>query len=476
MSVQITSKVLVKATYQAPAPTNVTGVTMTFYRTNAHFRTGPSRDIDQVIGTALADANGVATLLIDGFTNKQSNTTSTIIASLEADGRTLTSVLPATINFLTRPAGVNAPSLEVSNNTVTPGENITVVVTALDRAGDPVPNAPLTATVRGPASVTVTKVDPKPPVREASRRVLDTETNTTTDANGHAMYIINSVTSAQALVSATFFLNAIEEVFLPGTTLTWQSAGVTSIKLTPEHLKVSVGRYAQLSATLTPALQGVKVDFTAVRVSPLEAQLESATNDADALSWGEPAPDTITQEAQPAADAANRRSAEGAYHKRPSAGSSRTETSSAVSNSLGVATISFWHRRPATYHVTASVTNPDGSKVTSNPATVKWVDGDSSYGDSDSPYYKTHTGHDDYYPGDHNNHGDYKHNRPEDYRGSKGSEGPDYKHVGEEYKHVGGKKSEGPYKNHGHSDDYSAKKNEKDHYKKGHEDTYKHAK
>jgi hypothetical protein len=459
---------------------------VTFYRTNAPF-TAPSRDLGDVIGTAETNANGVASLLIDGFDKNQANTTSTIHASLELpDTTVITSTVPATVNFLQRTA--DPPTFNMSQSPVKPGENITLTVTARDRDGNNVPQTNVLFTVRGSASlivyggspglVNVTRQAPGH-VLAATDRNIDREFTYKTDNDGVARIILNSPKPDSASVSAQFWLEGTELVPLPVTYVpTWVGTpppGVNKITLAPPSQTVYVGHYAQVFATLTPALPGVKVDFTAVRVSPLEAQLDSATNDTDALSWGEPVPDTTAQEAQLATDPTNPGTAEVAYHKRPGAGNSRTETSSALSNSLGVATVSLWHRRPATYHVTASVTNPDNVTVTSNPVTVSWVSHDSSYGDSDSPYYKTHPGHDDYYPGDHGGH-NYKHNRPEDYHGSKGSEGPYYKHGGEEYRHDGGKHSESPYKNHGHSGDYSAKKHEKDHYKKGHEDTHKHAK
>ena len=81
-----------------------------------------------------------------------------------------------------------------------------------------------------------------------------------------------------------------------------------------------------------------------------------------------------------------------AYHepRKPS-----TETTTIVSDAKGMATVSLWHRRPGTYHVTASVTNPNSIKVESTPATVRWGhEEEDSYGygfESDMPFYEGDT-------------------------------------------------------------------------------------
>jgi hypothetical protein len=290
----------------------------------------------------------------------------------------------------------------------------------------------------------------------------------------------------------------------------------------------------------------------------MDAQLDGATDDIDALSWSQPG--TTTQQAQLASDTAEPSNAEVAYHKHPGS-KSKPSQSSVLSDSNGVATVRIWHHHPGTYSVYASVVNKDGQKVDSvevrwvvlglhtgcwcAPCSCaccsnynyhslyavmssgdtayaaaassyigchsyslacigpmpqqkcvekrtqkhcnaslhyRWVDDDSSYGDSDSPYgksegpsYKTHSGHDNYYPSDHSAPAYKQHPKGPSY-GSKDSKGPYYKQGDEGYKRDGGKKSEGPYKNHGRPDDYTTKKHDKDQYKKEHEDTYKHAK
>jgi hypothetical protein len=87
-----------------------------------------------------------------------------------------------------------------------------------------------------------------------------------------------------------------------------------------------------------------------------------------------------------------------------------TEKTTILSDAKGIATASVWSRRPGTFRVTASVTNPNKIKVDSKPATVRWgheeensfgydSDSDRPYyeGDSEAPYYKRH---DDEYTSD----------------------------------------------------------------------------
>jgi hypothetical protein len=86
--------------------------------------------------------------------------------------------------------------------------------------------------------------------------------------------------------------------------------------------------------------------------------------------------------AEPTAEIASNR----AYY-RPS--KTPTQTTTVLSNDKGIATTAVWSRRPGTFRVTASVTNPNGITVHSIPATVIWGHEEDSYGyDSDSPYYE----------------------------------------------------------------------------------------
>lgn len=329
---------------------------------------------------------GVAGVHVDGFAEGAGNTTSTIRAVFTAPDTTVITSAPVTINFLERPKGAKPSSITVSNSAATAGDNITVSVMVRDWAGNPVQSTRPRYTrvffaVDGPASLTVNSVPPVNAVKhQASRQVPANafqQVGVDTDVNGMAKIIISSTQAASARVAT--WVRIDREVFrFPDQNISWAAtppptpppASVTSIKLTPISQTVRVGRYAQLSAALTPALPDCTVVFTAIRVTPMDAQLDATADDMDALIWSEP--DTTTQQAQLATDTTEPSNAEVAHRKRPGS-KSKSSSSSVLSDSQGVATIRIWHRHPGTYSVYASVVNKDGKKVESDPVEVRCV-------------------------------------------------------------------------------------------------------
>lgn len=99
----------------------------------------------------------------------------------------------------------------------------------------------------------------------------------TTDSNGIAKRTVTSQMAATISVAAKYRANEFESVTMPLVTVTFTAAtGVSSTSLTPVSQTVRPGRYAQLTAALTPALSGVKVDCTVTRDNPMRAELEGS--------------------------------------------------------------------------------------------------------------------------------------------------------------------------------------------------------
>jgi hypothetical protein len=157
----------------------------------------------------------------------------------------------------------------------------------------------------------------------------------------------------------------------------------------------SVGRYAQLWATLTPGVESADVKFTA---TPLTSHLSADIATAKP-SHRDDSPMVSGETPQgPTAQATN--SAEVTYRQDGSE-SAHEIYATAPSSAQVVSTASLGSFRPGTFLVTASVVNTDGTTVISNTVEVKWIedqphdgegygydrDGDSDYGRSDGPYY-----------------------------------------------------------------------------------------
>jgi hypothetical protein len=226
------------------------------------------------------NSEGKAVLLIDSPVAATDNVDTTISAScVLPSGSQLWSEQNSTINWLKRPDGAKPPALEPSSPSTTAGQPITVTVTARDWQGFTVHLVGVMFYVQGPKSLNVTTVDP-PSTRIAGSTKAPDSLGLSygpikTDLDGKASIIIQSDQVATAVVSAQFWFSS-ELVTLPDTTLTWTKAvpppppSVTSISLSPATQIVKAGRYAQLSAALTPGIEGVRVDFTATPVaSPL---------------------------------------------------------------------------------------------------------------------------------------------------------------------------------------------------------------
>jgi hypothetical protein len=314
---QIDSIVSVKAKYfDIPSDKGVGGVNLTFWRLN---ELSPSEvSVGEVladqteqlkrrshipVGSDLTDKDGTATWDIEspGLPNIGSGKfhTSEVYASYTLkDGTVFDATENSFIRFRARPDLVDAPTLNPSSRNATAGETIVVTFNATTWDGKLLAGKDVVFFVSVPKEALRLPVLPTPPksveatgtleaIKRAAQHMkrvqsgdITVEFPTKTYSKGVATVPITSFVGTTVGVSAIFSVNAYETGIVRPITLEFApSPGVSSISLEPISQTVRPGRYAQLTATLTPPMSGVKVDFTVKRVTPMGAELQGSAGE-----------------------------------------------------------------------------------------------------------------------------------------------------------------------------------------------------
>jgi hypothetical protein len=250
------------------------------------------RNHGEPIGWALTDKDGNAYWLLDSYGNgtgleEGGYYFSEVYASFsDAEGNDVEARGVSTIRYNVRQGP--KPSLVPATLSAKPGDSVKLVLNAMTWDGQPAEGARVTFYVKtdAPGSVQLRTGALRNSGNHAERELLPGEQTKTVvaDKNGTATYTVSSSVAGDVWVTADYEVRVYDEVTgqsfyfevveMEVYRISFVSPGVSSISLTPISQTVRPGRYAQLSAALTPPLSGVNVEFTVAPFTSMGAELQ----------------------------------------------------------------------------------------------------------------------------------------------------------------------------------------------------------